>query len=274
MPFGDQETSLDSARPIELFEVSYSGNFWYYTSADRDVIFQGRTYVATVCSRGEINQSVSDSASGLTLSFPHDIPFVDVFRVQPPSEVVSLTALVQNYLIPAEFVVLWKGRILNVNWKSPWAELVTESVVASMNRAGLRRRQTPNCQYPLYSARCGVLRDNYREDTTLFSVDAYTVIAQASIGKVDNYYAGGMVTWAHRTNGNQEKRMIVSSVGSTGELTLASLTVGLQGAQAVTLFPGCDHTISTCDSKFNNKDNCGAMAYIPKKNPFGGTTLY
>ena len=38
--------------------------------------------------------------------------------------------------------------------------------------------------------------------------------------------------------------------------------------QDVDVFAGCDHTVDTCDQKFDNVINYGGWPYVPSKNPF------
>ncbi|EMM6324760.1 TPA: phage BR0599 family protein, partial [Pseudomonas aeruginosa] len=33
---------------------------------------------------------------------------------------------------------------------------------------------------------------------------------------------------------------------------------------------GCDQLIQTCNDKFNNTANCGAVPFLPGKSPFDG----
>jgi len=82
-------------------------------------------------------------------------------------------------------------------------------------------------------------------------------------------------------------RMITGHVGAQITITraIAYLTTAfgssgygrnygnLYGGVAVQIHPGCDRTMSTCDSKFDNLDNNGSFAWIPSKNPFGGSSI-
>ncbi|HHK4725441.1 TPA: phage BR0599 family protein [Pseudomonas aeruginosa] len=275
MSIGENELSVQDARPIELFEVSYTGNYWYYNTSSKDIVLDGRRYIAAPCSHEDIIPTVDAEKTGNTAVFPADAGFGEVFRVQPPSEVVSMSIRMQNYLVPSELVTIWKGRIINVAWNGEgMLEAVVENVFSSLQRPGLRRRFSITCPYALYSASCGVNRDDFRDDTPVLAMAGLGLVLQAAIGKPDDYYAGGYVTWENNIHGNQEKRMVRQSVGATGTLILASPPIALSGGQVVSAYAGCDHLIATCDSKFDNSDNCGATPYIPKKNPFGGSTIY
>lgn len=274
MTFAAHELSIDAAKPIELFQVHYSGRSWYYTSADINVEFGGNIHVAVPCSHAAVEQQISGEKFALPITFPHDIPLGELFVVQPPSEIVSMTILVANSDEPGVYVVLWKGRIVNIEWKYPWVELVTESIASSMKRVGLRRRYSLNCGYPLYSVKCGVSRESNRVNGTVTALNGTLVTVALSVAKPDGFFAGGLVVWGNAESSNSERRMIFTSEGSTGVLKLTTPVVGLVVGQAVALYPGCDHSISTCGSKFNNQDNFGGMPYIPQANPFAGSTVF
>lgn len=276
MAISDNELSVDNSRPIELLQISYTGNFWYYTSADRDVTMGGRVFRSdTPFKHDEITPPTDTNQSGLSVKVSQKADFLNVFRVAPPSEIVSAILMVQNYLVPEEFVVLWRGRIIDVLWEEGgWASVIIENVFSSLNRPGLRRRYSRNCPYALYDSQCRVSRDAWREITPVIGMSGISVITQASPGKPDNYYAGGYMTWANIRTGNIEKRMIRLSNGTTGALTLASHPIGLAGGVLVSLYAGCAHTIEECNDKFDNVENCGATPYIPTKNPFGGSSIF
>jgi hypothetical protein len=59
--------------------------------------------------------------------------------------------------------------------------------------------------------------------------------------------------------------MIVSESGSSVELLYP---VDIAVSTNVVLTVGCDHSTSTCASRFNNLDNYGGFPFIPSKNPF------
>ena len=99
-----------------------------------------------------------------------------------------------------------------------------------------------------------------------------SVVLSATTGRADQYFAGGYVEWVHAANGYKEVRMVLSSY--TDRVVLSSPPSGLVVGSTMTLYPGCDHLSTTCHTKFANSINYGGMENIPKKNPFGGSTLY
>lgn len=268
------ETSRDDGRPIELFEISYSGNYWRYTSADREITYLANTYTPIPCSMGDLEPTADPAKSDTTFTFPFDAQIGEVFRVQPPSEVVSMTVFGQHFG-DTQFIAIWKGRVVDAQWEGPYLRLTGESVFSSLRRPGLRLRYQYQCPHALYGQRCGVNRDAWKELHTLTSFSGVQLQVAGVVGKPDNYFAGGYVTWVNQASLNIEKRMIRASVGASGQLTLSTAPIGLSAGQIVTLYPGCDHTLGTggC-ARFDNEENFGGTPFIPSKNPFGGTPIY
>lgn len=266
--------SVDDARPIELYQISYSGNRWYYTSADREMTVDGITYVPAVVDHDSIDQAADVFTNGLTVKFERNVAFASLFNPAPPSEIVYITILAANYLVDGEYIVFWKGKILNVEWSGAWIELTTQSNYSSLQQQGLRRRYSRNCPFALYGAACKASANAHRDDTSVIGIDGLYVTLSAAIGKPDDYYAGGYITWINNAQGNQEKRMVRNSAGSTGRLYLSSFPIDLANGDPVSAYAGCDHTIATCESKFDNEKNYGGTPYIPTKNPFNGSSVY
>lgn len=278
MTIQTNELSVDDSRPIELVEIAYSGKTWYFTGSDADRELGGRTYRSIPLGHAVIEPSVDVDKAGLEFYFPPDVEFGEIFRIQPPSEVVSFRMMIQNYMNPSEFITAWRGRIINVDWQSDGNSeklaVIVENVYSSLQRLGLRRRYSITCPYALYGPQCRVPRDDFKETTPISGYAGLTVMAVAAIGKPDNYYAGGFMTYANTASGNVEKRMIRASVGATGALILSASPIAIAAGILTNIYAGCDHLISTCDTRFNNAANSGATPHIPRKNPFGGATLY
>ena len=69
-----------------------------------------------------------------------------------------------------------------------------------------------------------------------------------------------------------ERRAIRSQTGAV--VTIGFPIPGLTASASVNLYPGCDHSLATCDGKFANRLNYGGQHYYPDKNPFNGVAIY
>ena len=275
MSFASQETSADSGKPIELLLISYLTNVWCYTTAERQVVYDGRTYNPVPMEHDALKTSGEIANTTLTISIAQDCPVGELFRVQPPSGVVGATLFVKH-VEDVEAKAFWKGRIVNSEWEYPWLKLTVENVRSSLKRMGLRRKYSTQCPHALYGqglGLCNVDKEAFKSTHTVATVTGTSATAASLTSFVDGYFSGGYAEWVHASTGYKEMRMILSSYAD-GHIVLSSVPVGLIPGSVMTLYPGCDHLSSMCDTKFNNSLNFGGMEHIPKKNPFGGTTLY
>lgn len=274
MTFADKELSVDDGEPLELLMVSFLTTNYYFTTSESDHIHDGHTYLPMPFSHSRIAPAADVAKAQMTLRVPQDCPVGELFRVQSPPGVVTMT-LFAKHAGEADVKAIWKGRIVNAQWEEPWLSLTCESVFSSLQRLGIRRKYATQCPHPLYSlghGLCNVVRNDFKVDYVVTEISGNTVTCALAAGQAINYFAGGYVTWVHATSGYDEMRMVKSSLSGAFELTAppAGLVVGA----TISTYPGCDHLPTTCNSKFNNSLNYGGMPFLPTKNPFGGSTIY
>lgn len=278
MPFIDYETS-DEARVVELYIVRYDSEAWYGTSGPLTYVdpVTSRNYTPMGFKRDRIVYGADTSKSSLKVTVPRDAPFLDLFRVQQPSSVVSLTITRVHLNDPlAQQEIIWTGRILAPSWEASMVVLNCERVQASAQRYGLRRIIMVGCPHTLYNqtpGNCRVNQQDYELQTTVAELDGLNVTLAFS-GSPLNYYAGGFMQWSHASLAAIERRTILSNEAGTGRLVLATRPTGLIVGSTVRLYPTCDKTLNTCQTKFNNVPNYGGFPYTPNKELFGGDLIY
>ena len=275
MSFLGLETSIFGGTPVELYEFRLSTVSWRYCSGQKPVIYSGQTYVPTPIKHSEIVDESGKDTNGLTITAPFDLDIGTIWMAAPPSEVVQLFIYERHLTDPDnEFQIKWMGRVLNAKWTHAELELQAESTRISAKRMGLRRRNQVSCPYALYGNGCNVnnLAFEVSGPCTLLSGVQISVPAIGSAGKPDGWFVGGYATWVSDTTGIVERRSIIAHVGST--VTFDTTAVGLSSTDTVKLYPGCDRTLATCVSKFNNVINYGGLPWVPTKNPFGSNPVF
>ena len=273
MTYSTLENSVDGSKPIELLRLSYSNVDWFYTTQDTPREYNGATYVPMPMQRSALENSSDSSKSTMTITLPQDCPIADLYKQSAPSNVVTVTLMGEHYL-DGDFITMWKGRIVNIEFMPPHFIITTESVFTSLQRVGLRRRFSTTCPYDVYSAGCGVDHANYVTQMLIGALSGTTFTSAQATTKPDNYFAGGYVKWINPNTGLAEYRAIKSSVQATGAITLVSIIPNISIGSLIDVYPGCDHLLNTCENKFDNVIRFGGTPYIPKKNPFGGTSIY
>jgi len=270
MSYDALEKSRWSGAPIELFDFARSYIHWRYTSAQSDVTLDYVDYKATPISRTGIDLNTEINKSSLTVTVPRDNEVADQWRVSPPSEPIILT-LSQYHEGDTDVIVQWMGRIITVEWAGSIANIILEPNYTSVKRPGLRRRYQRACPHVLYGPACRLTDDTFRLLSTVENIAGLGVSVYNATALGATYYEGGYIQWEIDL-GIYERRYIVSQAGTV--LTLDTSPFSLEVGQVVSVFPGCDHTLTTCNSKFGNSLNYGGMPYMPSVNPFGGTSLF
>ncbi|MCX8018193.1 MAG: DUF2163 domain-containing protein [Rhodocyclaceae bacterium] len=266
MSYQGIENTTAQGRPVELYEFALGATRWRYTTASSAVSYLNQSYEPAIITRGGIEQSEELNRANLSIRVFRDFPVAALFVAQPPDGVLSVSIYRQHLTDPAaEWIVLWKGRVVGCRFSGSEAELACEPVATSLKRTGLRARYSLLCRHALYSAACGASKELLRVDGIVGSVGGKVALVPAAASRPDGYFTAGMLQT------NEGARMIVGHTGST--LTLAAPFPGLSVGASVRLYPGCQHTTADCSGKFGNIINFGGFPAIPSKNPFSGDAV-
>lgn len=277
------EQSARAGRPIELFEFVQGATTWRYAAYDADYTWNSQPWQAVTIGRGSIQQSGKMDQAGIELRLPRSNAFAQSFLSGLVEAVTSVTVRRGHVGDPdAEFFVSWKGRVLGAS--ADGAEIVVncESIFTSLRRQGLRRVWQRGCPHVLYGRGCGLTQANYSEGPfAAASVSGLVVTVAEAALQADGWFTGGLL------EGAASVRFVMAHAGTQLSLSrahpllaeqVAASGYGLNygndyGGIPVTLYPGCDRTVATCESKFNNLLNHGGWPYIPTKNPMGGSSI-
>lgn len=264
MSYLSREQSVHAARPLELYRFVLGAERWLYTSAQRAQSHLGESYLPAAISRSGIEQSSELARAGIEVTVARDAAVARQFVAAAPDGVLGLT-LYRLHEGDGEVVTIWKGRVTGVTMAGSSARLQCEPIATSLRRAGLRARYQLLCRHALYSSGCGALKSAHRVDGSVASVTGVSVQVAAAASRPDGHFVAGYLS------SSAGRRMIVGHVGIT--LTLSAPLIGLSSGLPVELYAGCDHTLGTCDGRFDNGDNFGGFPWIPIKNPFAGDAL-
>lgn len=272
MTYDAREISSDLGSPVELYEFVRGAYRIRLTSADRVIAFGGFDYSRMPMSRSAIESSIEAARAGVTVTVPRTMEVAEWHRSAAPADVITLTIRQTHLNDPdAQFVVVWQGRVVVVEFQGAAALITCESVYTSIRRAGLRRQYSKNCPHALYLGECKVVPGSFSSSGAVTAISGFGVTVSAFGALPAGYLAGGYME-IFRASAQVERRSIASHAGSVA--TLSQAILGLVVGDIVTAYPGCDHTIGTCASKFANVLNYGGQPYIPIKNPFDGSPVY
>lgn len=265
MTYAAVETSDYSGQPVELYRFSQGTRKWLYTSADASFVYAGETYEPYPLKRGAFRQTQELSKSGLEINAPRDLPFVADSMASPLIGVVQLT-IYRRHRSDAEVTTWWRGRVVGVRFAGGETTISCEPLGTSMKRIGLRRPAQRQCPHALYGVGCNVSDAAFSATGTLLSHTGAMVTSGVFATQPNGWWVGGKIVL------DGVLRFIVGH--ATDTLTLTAPVPGLAQDAGFTVYPGCDHTPQTCQSKFANILNFGGAPWFPIKNPFTGDSAF
>lgn len=259
--------------PIDLYRIVMGSLVWTLTSADTEQTYDAgegsETYIPTAMGRNGYEQKNELSKANLEVNLPVDHELSALLLTSYSEQVISLTVITKN---GATVGVSWKGRLASIKPADAKVTLVFESIFTSLRRPGLRARFQRSCRHALYGRGCTLDPEDFAVAGSCTALSGTTLTVTEASGYDDGYFTGGMVRAPDGSLG-----YVISHVGTaivTQRVPYNILTSAAAGFPfSVTLYPGCDHTRTTCGDKFSNGLNYGGFDWIPTKNPMGGSSI-
>lgn len=265
MTFIDDEKSVESSNPVELYEFIGTITTYYRTSGASNYDYGGNTYIAVPMDRNQIPTEVSqEDPLDVTLRISDQLIQDYAFGITPSSLTVVVRRIHQS---SSNVQPIWAGSLKSIKVRGRDCVLafhnpLSKGLKQPLPQAGVQVQ----CNHILYDTRCTVLSTSFDAITTVagggISADGLEITVASDGGNPDGWSVGGMLT--HVSSG--ESRLVLGHVGNviTVQWPFPSIAV----SDAVTLFAGCNHTLGDCHAKFNNRANFGAFAHIPESSVF------
>ena len=273
MAFNTYEISVQDSSPIELYTFARGGLSWRFTSSDTSQTINGYIYEAIPIKRSSLSASQSLQKISLTITMPQNTNFARQFLQTPPSDIMSIE--IQRFHITdgeEERIILWTGNIANLKFEELSVEIYCEPISTSFKRPMLRRFYQISCPHVLYGEKCTIDLDTWRVTASVDSFTSLTITSTTFGAYDDGYFSGGVLFFEIYSGAAVEKRFITEHVGDI--ITINIQIPELVGSDLIECVPGCDHTLTTCNTKFSNRLNFGGCPYIPEKNPMDGTPIF
>ncbi len=257
MSFYDEEISSEN-QPVELFYFFSGNNFKrYYTSSDKDLVYNGVTYTAIPIRRSNILNTDDLSRSPVNIELEVSDHLIQGFITAVYGKSVNVIVYRKH---DAHVAVFWQGRVITSNISGNICTLNCESILTAIKRTGLKEKFQISCRHVLYSDECRVNQNNYLTNLIVTEVND-NVITVTGITQSDNYFKDGFVVFD-----NYQYRGIIRNTSTV--ITLDLMIPKLEIGDTLKCYPGCNYLRSTCEDKFNNDINYGGFPWIPSKNPF------
>jgi uncharacterized phage protein (TIGR02218 family) len=256
---------------VECFTFTTTiGAVYTWTNYDLPVVYNGHTYLADgpLVSGLKYKAGIGLEVDKQQLSIaarPSDLingaPFLEALRdgafdgaaVWRDRVFLSAGAVVGG-------VRMFQGRISTVDQVGRTrAVLTVASDLVILDYDMPRNLFSQTCVHTLYDSGCGVIRGTYAASDV------------AGAGSTQNTVYSGVAAAQHTqgslvfTSGlNANVRATVKSVGvGSGFNLMYPLPFAPALGDAFTVYAGCDHTLATCQNRFNNKANFRGFPFVP-----------
>lgn len=262
------ETSVQNSRPVEIYSFRQGGGaFLNYTSAEQPIVVGGTTYTPVPIKRTTPQKAKEISQTRLEITMPSDDVLLDPFR--SILSAVRLDVTISRVQLfegspagPSTVYVVFKGYVASVVFNDEEASLELHPFNERFRREMPRYTYQSLCNHELYDARCKVVEGFFDYSGLVSGVNGNLITVNGASGAGATAFVGGFI----RTLAGDNWRQILAQDGDTLTLLIPFNTVVI--GTTMVLQQGCDHSLSTCLSKFNNVVNFGGFPYVPEKNPF------
>ncbi len=272
MTYTGQEQSVDSGHPQEFYQFQIGPEFLFYTSADKDILFQSVTYRSVFIKRGPISQSREEARDRLKIEVDKDNGVAELFRQQPPFYEVQVTIFRFHKDDPdaPDTRFLFRGKVLDVGWPDGISKAVIncESLLGNLKSEGMRERYQITCNHTIYTPKCGLSFDVLKDDYTVSAIssDGRTITCPGAGAQGVDFYTGGVLRF-----GTDIWVMVTATSGDN--ITLFRIIPNLPLGATVSLGRACRNIRENCINFFGNFENYLGWNDIPANNIFTGDGL-
>lgn len=253
----------------ELYQFSHGTKTWYFTSDAKKVTYGGIEYLPIKgLKRGNIEDADIDKCE-VDVIFPHPYQllnvqgqeFTQVFLNKIYFESVYLTIL---ELYQDQTLVLFKGRVTQPKFDDDAHEmtLVCSTAESYQRRNILTRKFQKSCPNKIYDRFCGLVFTDWAVEATVTAISGLDVTFNLS---------GGSKPLGYFTRGLLKKdgvfTFVLDNTSTALKVRLYRQHIGLQVGDVVQLAPGCDQSLSLCNSRFSNHLRYAGYPNMPSENP-------
>ena len=265
MSYDSLEQSTMGSQPAELYHFhDDNGNNWRYTSHVSAQILFLQDYTSEPIDRESIEVTSNHFKNEVQLKLGRN----NLFALNYVSGLLESKVTLDIYRMQlTDYILYWSGVVQRVIFdENEIPTIKAVPVTSEVVRVGARRRCQIMCDLPLYGTYCSVSTVLFTLVSTLSAVVDITLSSAIFGTKPNGWLTGGMIVIG------DAKRLIQWHVGT--DIKISRHIVDLVAGVNFTAYAGCDHTATTCNTKFSNKVNYGGCEFLPLTNPFKSAVVY
>lgn len=171
----------------------------------------------------------------------------------------------QLTLVPVGLVNVFFGRIAEIDFGRSSIQININDPRELLDIDMPRNLYSAQCRYALFDSQCTLDKNAFKVNTTVTTVGSNTQNFRASglAAFNDDYFTLGNVLFTSGLNSGL-RMMVRQSVQLNQVINLsAPMPFTIAAGDGITIYPGCDKSLATCKTKFNNILNYGGFPYIP-----------
>lgn len=255
--FNDDEVSRADSRPREFIEINHGSTYYYVATGDRDIAYNGHTFVATPSARSELRVDTSTGQVVLEVSLPatHALAQRYVALGSPPRQILVTVRRMQ--MTSGEVMQIWIGYVTALSFAGHEAKFAVPMRGGQALQINLPTMLVDTlCTHVLYDHGCQLDRAANTITATVATVDGRDVTVSSISAKPDHWADNGELI--HVASG--ERMTVTEQVGTT--ITMQAPIVELHVGDSVQIAAGCKHDLDACGT-FGNVVNYGGLPQRP-----------
>jgi uncharacterized phage protein (TIGR02218 family) len=174
------------------------------------------------------------------------------------------TAYIQTWPTVIDKLYVFSGKVSDVVPARTSVKLTVKSPLELLVQQFPRNVYQSVCLHAVYDTGCGVNRASYTVNDSV-TASPTTTSFKTGNAQAAGYFDQGVIAFSSGVN-NGLRRTIKSYDPATGFTFALPLPVAPTVGDTVSAYPGCDKTMATCGSKFNNLTKFRGCPFVPNPN--------
>ena len=251
------------------------GTILYFTNADVDIVWSGHTYSSgagnITFTRTKTSSKIGTQVAEMDLTLMANssamiegIPAIQYIRnAGLDAAQVRLDRLyLSAWNAPVGIINNFLGRVSNLDVTRTAAKIKVKSYMVMLDLQLPKNQYQPTCLHSLYDTGCGLNRASYAYTGTVTGSASTVMSVNTTLTQAAGFFTQGYVQFSSGQNSGSRRTILASSGGGVLSLAMPLEYVPAAG-DAFTAYVGCDHTQSTCTSKFGNEANFRGFPFVP-----------
>lgn len=267
-------TAVTPTTKTYCYDFVNKGTSYRYTEYVRDLTAGGNLYSPANIFHERIQRNGNFLDEGVNINLRTDDANNLVRKFLSPSDntptsVTISYADVNSISDTATLTTEFTGEVDELQYRETGSCKLQCSTAFKRGRTGVVPTQTlqKKCNWSLYSNQCGLVEANYTSTDTVVSANGIQVVHNSNFANngagdnpnVDDYFTHGKLTI------NNEVRTVMKYVAATNTIYINSpFSVTPAASDSISVTAGCQKTANVCSAKFNNSENFGGFALLPK----------